>query len=77
MEEKKFNNALEKADNLSEDTKRVQGDNSVFDNEREPLSLEKKIEQERANARIRVAEERMRLKKQRFENRGREDKKSG
>ena len=58
MEEKKFNNAIEKAENLSEDTARVKNEEngatlSDYENE---LDIRRKREKAQANYRMREAE---------------------
>ncbi len=61
MEEKKFNNAIEKAENISEDTQKVKGGqrNNTSERERE-LSVWQKMEEDNARKRILKAERKQR-----------------
>ena len=63
MEYKKFNNAIEKAENLSEDTQRVkQSENSPQTEQEKRLARMKEVEEQRA--RVRARQEEIRRKKQ-------------
>ena len=64
MQEKKFNNALEKAQNLSSDTQKAQGhlQDSGWEVDEEILTLQKH-EADKANERLNLAE-RKEIKKQ-------------
>ena len=62
MEYKKFNNAIEKAENLSEDTQRVkQSENSPQTEQEKRLARMKEVEEQRA--RVRARQEEIRRKK--------------
>ena len=66
MEEKKFNNAIEKAENLSEDTQKAKGSHGGLSKE-ERLSLAQAREEKRAQQRLALAEERNNYKQARKE----------
>jgi hypothetical protein len=66
MEEKKFNNAIEKAENLSEDTQKAKHPQEPLSKE-ERLSLERQKEAQRAAQRVEWAENKKRQKEEKYD----------